>query len=130
MSTFDESKIATLAYFAVTPGPLTAKQIGKSPLASTVDSIVAGPKCAPMRLLRYARQGLLVRKRRGREYEYEITTRGEERLLHLWRTKGLLDVGKANSEREKKALEVRLKIERYLLEKHKREADQKKSESF
>jgi len=48
-----------------------------------------------MRLLRYAREGLVQRRRRqgqSKTYEYSITRKGEDRLVHLWKALGFLKV--------------------------------------
>lgn len=128
--TFDEAKMKTLAYFAVTPGWHSVKQFLNDPLASEGESLVLGTRSVPMRLFRYTRQGLLRRRRGRRGYEYEIAMRGEERLLHLWRKNGLLDPQKGKIESERNALEVRLKVENVLLEKHARILDELKRKAF
>ena len=75
-----------------------------------------------MRLMRYHRDGLLARKRRGKRFEYQITVKGEERLMYLWKKHGSYEVNKNLSPKEanvkKKMAELRLKKGIYLLEKH------------
>jgi hypothetical protein len=48
-------------------------------------------RCISIRLLRYYRQGLLRRRRKGRTYEYQISEKGEDRLLYLWKKFKCLD---------------------------------------
>lgn len=115
---FNESKMATLAYFAVTPGWHPQAQVKNDRLASDLERLIPRSKSVPMRLLRYTKQGLLMRRRGRRGYEYTITRRGEEWLLHLWRSKGLLDPDKAETEDEMKAVYIRLRLERVLLERY------------
>ena len=45
----------------------------------------SGRRGVSMRLLRYERQGLLLRiKIRGRLTEYKLSQKGEDRLMYLW----------------------------------------------
>ncbi len=120
---FNESKMATLAYFAVTPGWHSQAQVKNDQLASDLERLFPRMKSVSMRLLRYTKQGLLMRRRGKRGYEYAITMRGEERLLHLWRSKGLLDPDEAKTEDERKVVSTRLRLERVLLERHSLELD-------
>jgi len=43
-----------------------------------------------MELLRYYRQGLLLRRRRGRCYEYKLSEKGHDRLWYFWRKFGYI----------------------------------------
>ena len=52
-------------------------------LYSLDDDVEIDPKALQMALLRYHRQGLLHREKRGRNYYYEITERGIDRLNWL-----------------------------------------------
>lgn len=126
-SGFNESKMATLAYFAVTPGWHPQAQVKNDSLASNLERLIPRSKSVPMRLLRYTNQGLLMRRKGKRGYEYAITMRGEERLLHLWRSKGLLDPDKAKTEDEMNAVYTRLRLERFLLERYSLELDKPRS---
>jgi hypothetical protein len=42
-------------------------------------------RCISIRLLRYYRQGLLRRRRKCRGYEYQLSDRGERRLVYFYR---------------------------------------------
>jgi hypothetical protein len=81
-----------------------------------------------MRLMRYYRDGLLAikrrcKKRRCKGFKYQITVRGEKRLLYLWKKHGSYEVDKKLSQKEatvkKKMVELCIKKAIYLLEKHK-----------
>jgi hypothetical protein len=51
----------------------------------------SGRRGVSMRMLRYRRDGLLIRiKTRGRLTEYKLSERGENRLMYFWRKFGLL----------------------------------------
>ena len=51
----------------------------------------SGRRGVSMRMLRYRRDGLLIRvKIGGRLTEYKLSERGEDRLIHFWRKFGLL----------------------------------------
>jgi hypothetical protein len=73
-----------------------------------------------MRLLRYTKTGLLERTKEGRRWECRVTTRGEERLMHLWRIGGLLDPQKTKTNLEKQEIATLLEIEQIVLERDER----------
>jgi len=51
----------------------------------------SGRRRVSMRMLRYRRDGLLIRmKIKGRLTEYKLSERGENRLIHFWKKFGLL----------------------------------------
>jgi hypothetical protein len=51
-------------------------------------------RCISMRLLRYWRAGLLIKKRKGRRFQYRLSEKGENRLIYLWEKFGCLKVSK------------------------------------
>jgi hypothetical protein len=60
--------------------------------------------------------GLLERRRKSREYEYAITLRGEDRLIHLWEVNGYVDTQKQLSKEERGTMESRCAVILALLE--------------
>lgn len=112
----------TLQYFVAHPGPHTATEVlrdrvvGKRPLAD------GGEKGIRMNLLHYSRQGLLRRERKGREYRYQITKSGENRLIFLWDRMGLTDPSKAASIEAREEMRRRLAIVDSILAERENEA--------
>jgi hypothetical protein len=51
-------------------------------------------RCISIRLLRYWRAGLLIRRRKGRRFKYRLSEKGENRLIYLWEKFGCLEVSK------------------------------------
>ena len=77
----------------------------------------SGWRCISIRLLRYCRQGLLLRRRNGRRYEYRLSEKGEDRLLYLyekfslrpgWEFRG--NLGRIEKELAKTRRRITLKI--------------------
>jgi hypothetical protein len=105
----------TLKYFVTHPTSHTATELTKDPILGNMLARDRGDRALRVRLLRYSRQGLLLRKRERREYHYEITKFGENRLIHLWERAGLLDPAKADSEVAREEMKVRLELVRSIL---------------
>jgi hypothetical protein len=117
----NEAKLQTLEYFVLTPGWHSAEEVRNDSLASGWESAAPESRSVKMRLLRYSRMGLLAKMKVGRKWEYSVTTRGEERLLHLWRAGGLLDPHKTNTNLEREEIATRLEVEQIVLDREERE---------
>jgi len=117
----NEAKLQTLEYFVLTPGWHSAEEVQNDSLASRWEGAAPESRSVKMRLLRYSRMGLLAKTKVGRRWEYSVTTKGEERLLHLWRAGGLLDPHKANTNLDREEIATRLEVELILLDRHERE---------
>ena len=70
-----------------------------------------------VRLLRYARSGLLQRRRTEQRYEYEYTLspKGLDRYVYLPTSRGLLDPVNARTANEKEMMLNRIRLCRLLL---------------
>lgn len=120
----NEAKLQTLEYFVVTPGWHSAEEVQNDSLASRWEGAAPESRSVKMRLLRYSRMGLLAKTKVGRRWKYRVTTRGEERLLHLWRAGGLLDPHRASTSLEREEVATRLQVERVVLDREERELRQ------
>lgn len=101
-------KAQTLEYFVNHPSSHTATELLGDPVLGNKLARDRGDKALRIRLLRYARQGLLRREWDSGEYQYSITSSGEKRLIHLWERVGLLDSAKADSEAARAEMDLRL----------------------
>jgi len=106
----------TLNFFAIHPGPHTAREVLKDPAVGSRPLADRGEKGIRMNLLHYARQGLLSRERTGREYRYELTKSGGKRLIYLWDRLGLTDPSRATTLEAREEMKRRLMIVDSLLE--------------
>ena len=116
-------KMRFLEHFASTPGAHSARDVSSDPQASDGRPGSSARMSAKVQLLRYYRAGLLERERRGRAYYYTITTRGEKRLIHMWRARGLLNPDGAKTDLERLQVENRLLKTEELLQKRLAELD-------
>lgn len=117
----NEAKLQTLEYFVVTPGWHSAEEVRNDSLASGWEGAAPESRSVKMRLMRYSRMGLLAKMKKGRRFDYRVTTRGQERLLHLWRARGLLDPHRVNTNLEREEILTRLEVERIVLDREERE---------
>ncbi|MFQ5969418.1 MAG: hypothetical protein ACE5J2_02855 [Nitrososphaerales archaeon] len=102
-------KINTLEFFAFNHGWHSSKVLYCNPVLRGLYFVGSGWRCLSMRLLRYYRDGLLLRRRGSRSFEYCITWKGEDRLIHLWKKLGYLDVDRKLTDPEKGITEIRLR---------------------
>ena len=105
----------TLEYFVTHPTSHTATELTKDPVLGNTLARDQGDRALRVRLLRYSRQGLLRRKRERGQYHYEVTRRGENRLIHLWERAELLDPAKADSEAAREEMKARLELVKSIL---------------
>jgi hypothetical protein len=91
-------KMRTREFFVFNVGWHAPKELCDHPILGNplYDS---GWRCLSVRLSRYYRSGLLWRRRRDRHYEYHITERGVERLIHCWKRFGSFDIRDSVDER-------------------------------
>lgn len=111
------TKARTLEFFALDQSWYSAKEFCTSPTANEFLGLEA-LKTVEMRLLRYARVGLLKRRTRERGYEYSISLLGEERLVYLWERLGYLNESAASTAGDREVLRSRLKLAAFLAGKH------------
>lgn len=90
-------KMETLQYFDSHPGGRSATEMLRDPVLGAKVAGDGGDRALRMRLLRYSRDNLLRRRRKGGEYWYEITPSGEKRLIYLWEKNGQLSPDNATS---------------------------------
>ncbi|MGD1055356.1 MAG: hypothetical protein ABR867_04655 [Nitrososphaerales archaeon] len=117
-----ETKARTLEFYVLHEGWHRPKELIENALAGERESLPPERSSVKVRHLRYFRLGLLERRRARRGFEYTITTRGEKRLLHLWKSRGYLDPARAVTPLEREKLIYRKEVAILLLEKHIREA--------
>lgn len=106
----------TLEYFVHHPTSHTATELLTNPVLGNMLARDRGDRALRIRLLRYARQGLLSRWWVSGEYRYKITRSGENRLIYFWERAGLLDPEKADSEAAREQMKLRLKTQDSILE--------------
>jgi len=105
----------TLEYFVSHPASHTATELTEDPTLGNTLARDMGDKALMVRLLRYSRQGLLRRKREGGQYRYEITRRGEKRMIYLWERSGLLDPANVDSDAAREEMKLRLELVKSIL---------------
>ena len=105
----------TLEHFAHTLQWHTKKQFLRDPMVTDWENPTPG-KRVNVRLLRYARAGLLSRrKREGRyEYEYRLSPKGEDRYIYMLKSRGLLNPNNAKTPEEKETVLNRIKLAKLL----------------
>jgi len=106
----------TLEHFAFTHSWITKKQFLADLGVATWENPMPGTRLN-VRLLRYARSGLLQRRRTEQRYEYEYTLspKGLDRYVYLPTSRGLLDPVNARTANEKEMMLNRIRLCRLLL---------------
>jgi hypothetical protein len=118
-------KLRTLEFFVLNEGWHTPEGFRSDASLDKWEDIFPYSKAVQMRFLRYTRLGLLERKKVSRNYEYEITMRGEQRWIHMSRRRGLLEPEKAKNLEEKNLVSMRRERALELLKKHKMIVEEK-----
>lgn len=101
-------KVDTLEFFVFHDGWHPINELLQDPVLAAPYSLDRNSRAIHVRLARYAHRGLLVRRWRSGEYEYAITTKGEDRIIYLWDKLGYTDTMRTLTEDEKQLMELRL----------------------
>jgi len=88
------AKKDTLEFFLINPGWHPPSDLKDDPVLGSLLPPEES-RAIQMRLMRYVRQGILIRRKASRGFEYKLTLKGEDRVFYLWDK-----FGDTNPERE------------------------------